>query len=191
MPYDAMESERLQFLYELYTRSAGDARQGVPYEVLIAALGFGEAVTKRLQCELQQEGWVELSTVPPMTYMSRRTADCSHRKSRQLTIAMTSQGLRLMEDILATRHAAPAHASASPGENTTVPCVHATDARAPQWCPPTLFYLEWKKLARHAVSTHVATQVVWDLLAWDFEDVRRCTPVPALAAHIIGRAEPG
>jgi hypothetical protein len=30
MPFDAMEPQRLAFLYELYTRSAGDARQGVP-----------------------------------------------------------------------------------------------------------------------------------------------------------------
>jgi hypothetical protein len=45
----AMEQERLAFLYELYTRSAGDARQGIPYEALINALGFGEALTKQIQ----------------------------------------------------------------------------------------------------------------------------------------------
>jgi hypothetical protein len=28
-----MEPEHMAFLYELYTRSAGDARQGVPYGV--------------------------------------------------------------------------------------------------------------------------------------------------------------
>ncbi len=56
MAFDAMEQERMLFLYELYTRSAGDARQGVPYEALIDALGFGEAVTKRLQRALQMEG---------------------------------------------------------------------------------------------------------------------------------------
>jgi hypothetical protein len=32
MPFDEREQERLSFLYELYKRSAGDARQGVPYE---------------------------------------------------------------------------------------------------------------------------------------------------------------
>ena len=114
MPYDAMEQERMLFLYELYTRSAGDARQGVPYEALINALRFGEAVTKRIQRELQQEGWVELTTVPPMTYVSRPAVDRAHRQSRQQTIAMTPQGVRLMEDILATRHTAPPHPSASP-----------------------------------------------------------------------------
>jgi hypothetical protein len=41
-PFDAMEQERLSFLYELYKRSAGDARQGVPYEALIDALWCGK-----------------------------------------------------------------------------------------------------------------------------------------------------
>jgi hypothetical protein len=41
MAFAAMEPERLAFLSELYTRSAGDARQGVPYEALINALGSG------------------------------------------------------------------------------------------------------------------------------------------------------
>jgi hypothetical protein len=41
-PFDAMEQERLSFLYELYKRSAGDARQGVSYEALIDALGCGK-----------------------------------------------------------------------------------------------------------------------------------------------------
>jgi hypothetical protein len=48
MTFAAMEPERLAFLSELYTRSAGDARQGVPYEALIDALGFDERVTKRI-----------------------------------------------------------------------------------------------------------------------------------------------
>jgi hypothetical protein len=52
-PSEAMEQERMAFLYELYTRSAGDARHGVPYEELIDALGCGEALTERFQCELQ------------------------------------------------------------------------------------------------------------------------------------------
>jgi len=30
MPFEAMEQERMAFRYELYTRSAGDARQGDP-----------------------------------------------------------------------------------------------------------------------------------------------------------------
>jgi hypothetical protein len=37
--FDAMEQAHMAFLSELYTRSAGDARQGVPYEALIDALG--------------------------------------------------------------------------------------------------------------------------------------------------------
>jgi hypothetical protein len=53
MAFAAMEPERLAFLPELYTRSAGDARQGVPYEALIGALGFDERVTKRIQCDFQ------------------------------------------------------------------------------------------------------------------------------------------
>ena len=114
MPYDAMEQERLLFLYELYTWSAGDARQGVPYEALIDALGFGEAVTKRIQRALQQEGWVELTAVPPITRVGRTVMDRAHRQRRQQTIAMTPQGVRLMEDILATRHTAPSDPPASP-----------------------------------------------------------------------------
>lgn len=113
MPYDAMEQERIAFLYELYTRSEGDARQGVPYEALIDALEFGEAVTKRLQHELQQEGLVELTTVPPMTHVGRPATAAVHRQSRQQTIAMTPQGVRLMEDILTTLHTAPLGPSAS------------------------------------------------------------------------------
>jgi hypothetical protein len=45
--FDAMEQAHMAFLSELYTRSAGDARQGVPYEALIDALGFDERVTAR------------------------------------------------------------------------------------------------------------------------------------------------
>jgi hypothetical protein len=120
MSFDAMEQERLSFLYELYTRSAGDARQGVPYEALIDALGFGEAVTKRLQRELQQQGLVELTTVPPMTHVGRPVMDHEHRHHRQQTIGITPQGVRLMEDIFATLPPAPPHSSASPDHTTTV-----------------------------------------------------------------------
>ena len=113
-PWEDMAQERIAFLYELYTRSAGDARQGVPYEALIDALGFGEAVMKRIQRELEQESLVELTTVPPMTHVGRPAMDRAHRQSRQQTIAITPQGVRLMEDILATLHRAPRHPSASP-----------------------------------------------------------------------------
>jgi hypothetical protein len=125
-PLEAMEQERMAFLYELYTRSAGDARQGVPYEELIDALGYGEALTKRLQCELQQEGLVELTVVPPMTHVRRAVMDPAHRQSRQQTIGMTPQGVRLLEDIIATRHTAPPQPSASPAPTTTVSLMHAT-----------------------------------------------------------------
>jgi hypothetical protein len=114
IPFEAMEQECLAFLYELYRRSAGDARQGVPYEELIDALGFGEAVTKRIQGELQQEGLVELTAVPRMTTVGRPVIDHEHRHSRQQTIGMTPQGVRLMEDLLSTRaYREPPHNSAS------------------------------------------------------------------------------
>jgi hypothetical protein len=35
VPYEEMEPQRLAFLYELYKRSAGDPRQGVPCEELV------------------------------------------------------------------------------------------------------------------------------------------------------------
>ena len=103
MAFDAMEPEHMAFLYELYTRSAGDARQGVPYEALIDALGYDERVTQRIQRDLQRAGLVDLTTVPPMTHMGRPVMDPTHRQSRQQTISMTPQGMRLMEDIFATR----------------------------------------------------------------------------------------
>jgi hypothetical protein len=112
--FEAMEPERLAFLYELYTRSAGDARQGVPYEALIDALGFNERVTKRIQRELQWEGLVELTAVPRMTAVGRMVMDHAHRQNHQQTIGMTPQGMRLMEDIFATcSHTEPSKPSAS------------------------------------------------------------------------------
>jgi hypothetical protein len=75
MPFDEREQEHLAFLYELYKRSAGDARQGIPYEVLIDVLGFDERVTKRIQRELQREGLVELTGVPQMTTVRRPVMD--------------------------------------------------------------------------------------------------------------------
>jgi hypothetical protein len=101
--FDVRVPEHLAFLYELYTRSAGDTRQGVPYETLIDALGFDEHVTKRIQCALDWEGLVELTTVPPMTHMGRPVMDHAPRQRRQQTICMTRKGVRLMEDLFATR----------------------------------------------------------------------------------------
>jgi hypothetical protein len=120
MSFEAMEQERLSFLYELYTRSEGDARQGVPYEALIDALGFGEAMTKRLQRQLQQEGLVELTTVPPMTHVGRPIMDHEHRHSCHQTIGITRQGVRLMEDIFATLNPTSPQSSMSPDHTTTV-----------------------------------------------------------------------
>jgi hypothetical protein len=117
---EAIEPERMAFLYELYTRSAGDAAQGIPYEELIDALGFGEALTKRIQRALQLEGWVELTTVPPVTHMGRPVAGHTHRHSRQQTIGMTPQGVRLMEDLIATLNTAPPPCSAPPDPTTTI-----------------------------------------------------------------------
>jgi hypothetical protein len=101
--FDAMEPEHMAFLYELYTRSAGDARQGVPYEALIDALGFDERVTKRIQRELEREGLVDLTAVPPITTVGRTVMDYAPRQHHQQTIGMTPQGMRLMEDLFATR----------------------------------------------------------------------------------------
>jgi hypothetical protein len=101
--FDAMEQERMAFLYELYTRSAGDARQGVPYEALIDALGFDERVTKRIQRALQGEGLVELTAVPRITTVARTVMDHLQRPNHQQTIGMTPQGMRLMEDIFTAR----------------------------------------------------------------------------------------
>jgi hypothetical protein len=103
MAFDAMEPEHMAFLYELYTLSAGDARQGVPYEALIEALGFDERVTKRIQGELEREGLVALTTVPPMTTVGRPVGDHASRQHHHQTIGMTPQGMRLMEEIFATR----------------------------------------------------------------------------------------
>ena len=103
MAFDAMEPEHMAFLYELYARSAGDARQGVPYEGLIDTLGFDERVTKRIQHELQRAGLVELTTVPQMTTVSRTVMDRVRQQHHQQTIGMTPQGMRLMEDIFALR----------------------------------------------------------------------------------------
>jgi hypothetical protein len=100
---EALEQERMAFLYELYTRSAGDARQGVPYEALIDALGFDERVTKCIQRALQREGLVELTDDPRMTTVGRTVMDHAQRQTHQQTIGMTSQGMRLMEDIFALR----------------------------------------------------------------------------------------
>jgi hypothetical protein len=101
--FEALEQERMSFLSELYIRSAGDARQGVPYEVLIDALGFDERVTKRIQRALQREGLVELTDVPLMTTVGRTVMDHAQRQTHQQTIGMTLQGMRLMEDIFAYR----------------------------------------------------------------------------------------
>ena len=103
MPFDERAPERLAFLYELYKRSAGDARQGVPYEELIDALGFSEHVTKRIQRELQWEGLVELTAVPRMTTVGRPVMDQAHRQHHQQTIGMTPLGMWLMEDFFADR----------------------------------------------------------------------------------------
>ncbi len=103
LAFDAMEPEHLAFLYELYTRSAGDARQGVPYEALIDAVGFDERVTKRIERELERAGLVDLTTIPPMTYMGRPVMAHAPRQHHQQTIGMTPRGMRLMEDLFATR----------------------------------------------------------------------------------------
>ncbi len=98
-PFDAIEQQRMAFLYQLYKRTEGDPRQGVPYEELIEALGFDESVTKRIQGALQQEGLVELTADPPITNLGRAVINPTHRRSHRQTIAMTPYGVRMMEDI--------------------------------------------------------------------------------------------
>lgn len=89
--------------------------RGFPYEVLIDALGFNERVTKRIQCEPQREGLVELTAVRQMTIMGHTVMEHAHWQHHQQTIGMTSQGMRLMEDIFATRaDTARSTSSASP-----------------------------------------------------------------------------
>jgi hypothetical protein len=89
MPCEEMELQRIAFLYELYQRSAGDPRQGVPYEALIDALRFGEPVTKSIQLALQQEGLIELTAVPLITTVGRPVLDPAHRRSCCQTIGIT------------------------------------------------------------------------------------------------------
>jgi hypothetical protein len=105
--FDASEQPCVAFLYELYKRSAGDLRQGVPYEELVDALGFSDRVTKRIQQELQQAGLVELTAVPPMTHVGRTVMDAAQRRRRRQTIGMTAHGVQLIEDLLTRAHTAP------------------------------------------------------------------------------------
>ena len=118
-PLEEMEQECMAFLYELYTRSAGDPRQGVPYEELVDALGFGEVLTKRIQRALQQEGLIELTSLPRILNVGRTVIDPAHRRSRPQTIGMTPHGVRLMEDILVYRaHTEPPTPSTAPSSWT-------------------------------------------------------------------------
>jgi hypothetical protein len=66
-------------------------------------LGFDERVTKRIQRDLEREGLVDLTTVPPMTHMGRPVMDHAPRHRCQQTIGMTPQGMRVVEDLLAMR----------------------------------------------------------------------------------------
>jgi hypothetical protein len=118
LAFEAIGQERMAFLYELYTRSAGDARQGVPYETLMDALGFDERVTKCIQRALEREGFVELTDVPRMITVGRTVMDYAQRQTHQQTIGMTSQGMRLMEDILA--HCADTVYPQTPGVSTSL-----------------------------------------------------------------------
>jgi hypothetical protein len=96
-----MARQRLAFLCELYKRSEGDSRQGVPYEDLVVALSFDERSTKRLQCALEQDGLVELTTLSPITHVGRTIIDPRHRRSGRQTIRMTTYGVGLIEELLA------------------------------------------------------------------------------------------
>jgi hypothetical protein len=100
MSLEAMEQPRVAFLYELYKRSEGNSRHGVPYEDLVDALGFDERVTRRIQRDLDQEGLVELTAVPWITNVGRLVIGSAHRRGSRQTIGITYQGVQLMEDIL-------------------------------------------------------------------------------------------
>jgi hypothetical protein len=102
-PCEEMELQRIAFLYELYQRSVGDPRQGVPYEALIDALRFGERITKTVQLALQQEGLVALTAIPLITTVGRPVVDLAHRWSCGQTIGITAHGARLIEDIVVHR----------------------------------------------------------------------------------------
>jgi hypothetical protein len=117
---EAMEPESGVFLYELYTLSGGDARHGVPYEALIDALELDEALIKRLQGALQRGGWVDLTTVPPVTHVGRPVMGTAHRHGREQTIGLTLQGQRLVEDSLALRRSAASRPSSSADRTTTI-----------------------------------------------------------------------
>jgi hypothetical protein len=101
--FETMGPQHLTFLYELYKRSAGDTRRGIPYEELVDALGFGERITKSIQRDLQQEGLVELTSLPQITNVVRTVIDHEHRRSSRQTIGMTHHGVQLLEDILSNR----------------------------------------------------------------------------------------
>ena len=103
LAFDALAPEQRAFLSALYPRSAGAARQGVPDEALIDALGGDARVTKRRHRALERAGLVDLPPVPPMTHLGRPVMDHTPRQPRQQTIGMTPHGRRLMADIFATR----------------------------------------------------------------------------------------
>lgn len=100
MPVAEMEQQRLSFLYELYKRSEGDPRHGVPYEELVEALGVGEPLTKRIQHDLQQEGLVELTSIPHITQVGRTVMDHKQRGGSHQTIGITHPGVQLIEAIV-------------------------------------------------------------------------------------------
>ena len=121
IPSEEMDQNRLSFLYELYKRSEGDPRHGVPYEELVEALGAGEPLLKRIQRDLQHEGLVELTSLPRITNVGRSVIDHKHRGGSHLTIGMTHQGVRLMEGILSNlSHTEPPPTSVSPDQNAKV-----------------------------------------------------------------------
>ena len=103
IPVEEMEQRHLAFLQELYTRSAGDPSHGIPYEELVEALGFDEPLTKRVEHDLQEATLVELTAVPRITTLGHPVQDYAHRRRSRATIAITYHGVRLMEDILASR----------------------------------------------------------------------------------------
>lgn len=121
IPFEEMEQNRILFLYEIYKRSEGDPRHGVPYEELVEALGGGEPLLKRIQRDLQHEGLVELTSIPCITNVGRTVIDHKHRGGSHHTIGMTHQAVRLIEDILSNlSHTEPTETSVTTDQNAKV-----------------------------------------------------------------------
>jgi hypothetical protein len=90
--FDAREQACLAFLSALYIRSAGDARQGVPYEALVDTLGVRRSrdETASTRASTGRRGGPDRRASDD--HGGRPIIDHAQRWSRQETIGMTPQG---------------------------------------------------------------------------------------------------